>query len=44
MALSYSEQVAQRLVSRWETGTRPVPRKHLVELARLLKLEVEELL
>lgn len=44
VALGYPLSSAQRTVARWEAGTRPVPRKHLIQLAELLKIPVSDLL
>ena len=42
--LDYSEQTAQGIVARWETGTRPVPVDKLRLLADTLSLSVLDLL
>lgn len=44
LALGYTDDTAQTYVARWETGTRPIPRKHLKTLAALLKIDPLELL
>lgn len=42
--LGYSREYAQKNVSRWELGLRPVPRKHLKRMAEILEMPVENLL
>lgn len=44
VALGYPEATAQRFVSNWETGYRPIPRKHIKALAALLHVELADLL
>ena len=44
LALGYTDDTAQTYVARWETGARPIPRKHLKTLAALLKIDPLELL
>ena len=44
MALGYPEETAQKCISNWETGYRPIPRKHIKALAALLHVELADLL
>lgn len=44
VALGYPEETAQKCVSNWETGYRPIPRKHIKALAALLHVELADLL
>lgn len=44
MALGYPEATAQKCISNWETGYRPIPRKHIKALAALLHVELADLL
>lgn len=44
VALGYPEDHAQSFVSNWETGYRPIPRKHIKALAALLHVELADLL
>ena len=42
-ALAEAVGCARSAVSEWETGTRPVPQRHLWALARCLHVTVDEL-
>ena len=44
VALSYDITHAQTQVSAWESGTRTIPRDKLREIARILKIPVEQLI
>ena len=44
MALGYPEETAQKCISNWETGYRPIPRRHIKALAALLHVELADLL
>lgn len=44
MALGYPEATAQKCISNWETGYRPIPRKHIKALAALLHIDPVDLL
>lgn len=44
VALGYPEATAQRFISNWETGYRPIPRKHIKTLAALLNIDPLDLL
>ena len=44
VALGYPEVTAQRFISNWETGYRPIPRKHIKTLAVLLNIDPLDLL
>ena len=44
VALGYPEDHAQSFVSNWETGYRPIPRKHIKTLAALLNIDPLDLL
>lgn len=40
----YVGENAQKIVSRWESGTRPIPRDKIILVANILNLELQELL
>ena len=44
VALGYPEERAQSFVSNWETGYRPIARKHIKTLAALLNIDPVDLL
>lgn len=39
-ALGYQSKTAQVTVARWEAGTRPVPREKILDLCKILKLDL----
>lgn len=44
MALGYPKETAQKCISNWETGYRPIPRKHIKALAALLHIDPLDLI
>ncbi len=44
VALGYPEEHAKNFISNWETGYRPIPRKHIKALAALLHIDPVDLL
>lgn len=44
LACGYTEELAQKRVSKWESGVEPVPQNSLKTLSKLLNIPIENLL
>lgn len=44
IALGYCEQNAQSMVTRWETDTKPLPRKHIKTICEMFDLNPLDLI
>ena len=42
--LGYNPDNGMRYISRWETGIKPIPSKHIVTISRILNIPIHKLL